>query len=81
LQRGGLGKPHASPVAQGNFHQKLSGDWGFIDLFWPGRLLAEHKSAGLNICGGCGLAPSIMRTTTMLAAWTAIAPESIRDWY
>src|ERR1039457_1729326 len=25
--------------------RKLSGDWGFIDLFWPGRLLAEHKSA------------------------------------
>ena len=21
--------------------KKLSGDWGFIDLFWPGRLLAE----------------------------------------
>jgi hypothetical protein len=19
--------------------KKLSGDWGFIDLFWPGRLL------------------------------------------
>ena len=26
--------------------KKLSGDWGFIDLFWPGRLLAEHKSFG-----------------------------------
>jgi hypothetical protein len=26
--------------------KKLSGDWGFIDLFWPGKLLAEHKSAG-----------------------------------
>jgi hypothetical protein len=26
--------------------RKLSGDWGFIDLFWPGRMLAEHKSAG-----------------------------------
>lgn len=24
----------------------LSGDWGFIDLFWPGRLLVEHKSLG-----------------------------------
>ncbi len=22
----------------------LSGDWGFIDLSWPGRLLVEHKS-------------------------------------
>ena len=30
--------------------RKLSGDWGFIDLFWPGRLLAEHKSAGEDAC-------------------------------
>jgi hypothetical protein len=29
--------------------KKLSGDWGFIDLFWPGRLLAEHKSAGEDL--------------------------------
>jgi hypothetical protein len=29
--------------------KKLSGDWGFIDLFWPGRLLAEHKSAGADL--------------------------------
>jgi hypothetical protein len=29
--------------------KKLSGDWGFIDLFWPGRLLVEHKSAGGNL--------------------------------
>jgi hypothetical protein len=29
--------------------KKLSGDWGFIDLFWPGRLLAEHKSAGNSL--------------------------------
>ena len=29
--------------------KKLSGDWGFIDLFWPGRLLAEHKSAGESL--------------------------------
>ncbi len=25
---------------------KLKGTWGFIDLFWKGTLLAEHKSAG-----------------------------------
>src|SRR5690606_32648313 len=24
----------------------LKGTYGFIDLFWKGRLLAEHKSAG-----------------------------------
>ncbi len=29
--------------------KKLSGDWGFIDLFWPGRLLVEHKSAGEDL--------------------------------
>lgn len=26
--------------------KKLSGQWGFIDLFWKGVLLVEHKSAG-----------------------------------
>ena len=26
--------------------RKLSGQWGFIDLFWKGVLLVEHKSAG-----------------------------------
>ena len=25
--------------------RKLSGQWGFIDLFWKGFLLVEHKSA------------------------------------
>ena len=29
--------------------RKLTGDWGFIDLFWPGRLLVEHKSAGEDL--------------------------------
>src|SRR6267142_5126396 len=29
--------------------KKLSGDWGFIDLFWPGRLLVEHKSTGEDL--------------------------------
>src|ERR1039457_3021687 len=32
--------------------RKLSGDWGFIDLFWPGRQLAEHKSAGEDLGKG-----------------------------
>ncbi|MCF7731009.1 MAG: hypothetical protein K9N23_04950 [Akkermansiaceae bacterium] len=26
--------------------RKLSGNWGYIDLFWPGRVLVEHKTAG-----------------------------------
>jgi hypothetical protein len=32
--------------------KKLSGDWGFIDLFWPGRLLAEQKSVGGDLGEG-----------------------------
>jgi len=27
----------------------LSGNWGSIDLFWPGKMLAEHKSAGKDL--------------------------------
>jgi hypothetical protein len=29
--------------------KKLSGNWGYIDLFWPGRVLIEHKSAGQDL--------------------------------
>ena len=29
--------------------KKLSGSWGYIDLFWPGRVLVEHKSAGQDL--------------------------------
>ena len=29
--------------------KKLSGNQGFIDLFWKGTLLAEHKSKGKNL--------------------------------
>ena len=29
--------------------KKLSGNWGYIDLFWPGCVLVEHKSAGQNL--------------------------------
>lgn len=29
--------------------KKLSGNQGFIDLFWKGTLLVEHKSLGLNL--------------------------------
>jgi len=29
--------------------RKLSGTWGAIDLFWPGKLLVEHKSAGEDL--------------------------------
>lgn len=29
--------------------KKLSGHYGFIDLFWPGTLLVEHKSLGEDL--------------------------------
>ena len=29
--------------------KKISGDYGFIDLFWPGTLLVEHKSRGKDL--------------------------------
>ena len=29
--------------------KKLSGDWAFIDLLWPGTMLAEHTSAGKDL--------------------------------
>ncbi|MHB8418847.1 MAG: DNA methyltransferase [Myxococcales bacterium] len=29
--------------------RKLSGEWGYIDLFWAGTLLAEHKSRGKDL--------------------------------
>jgi len=29
--------------------RKISGQYGFIDLFWPGKVLVEHKSLGGNL--------------------------------
>ncbi|MFA7368674.1 MAG: DNA methyltransferase [Kiritimatiellales bacterium] len=29
--------------------KRITGDYGFIDLFWPGVVLIEHKSAGANL--------------------------------
>jgi type I restriction-modification system DNA methylase subunit len=29
--------------------KKFSGTWGAIDIFWPGKLLGEHKSAGQDL--------------------------------
>jgi len=38
--------------------KKISGDYGYIDLFWPGIVLVEHKSRGLP-----GLTPINFATT------------------
>jgi len=29
--------------------KKISGDYGYIDLFWPGKVLVEHKSLGKDL--------------------------------
>ena len=29
--------------------KRISGDYGYIDLFWPGMLLVEHKSRGKDL--------------------------------
>lgn len=29
--------------------RKISGDYGYIDLFWPGTVLVEHKSLGKDL--------------------------------
>jgi len=29
--------------------RKLPGNWGAIDVFWPSKLLGEHKSAGQDL--------------------------------
>lgn len=29
--------------------KRITGDYGYIDLFWPGVVLIEHKSAGANL--------------------------------
>ncbi len=46
----------------------------FVTSWASGTCSFAHarKSAGLKVCGGWGLATSIMRTTTMLAEGTSI---------
>jgi hypothetical protein len=29
--------------------KKITGDYGYIDLFWPGVLIIEHKSEGKDL--------------------------------
>lgn len=29
--------------------KSISGDWEYIDIFWPGTMLAEHKSSGKDL--------------------------------
>src|SRR5436190_20558705 len=29
--------------------KNLSGNWSYIDLFWPGTLIVEHKSRGKSL--------------------------------
>ncbi len=32
--------------------KKISGDYGYIDLLWPGKVLVEHKSRGKDLSKG-----------------------------
>ena len=43
-----FGKDRKSVAVFERFSKRLSG-YGFIDLFWPGMLIVEHKSAGLSL--------------------------------
>ena len=52
--------------------RKLSGDWGFIDLFWRGWLLVEHKSAGET-----SLLPN--RSSCFARYSETIQPQAFRD--
>ena len=38
-----------SPQGAPSNPKKLSGDYGYIDLFWPGIVLVEHKSFGKDL--------------------------------
>jgi len=43
--RAGSLPPEGTPAALG----RPGGRWGFVDLFWPGMLLVEHKSRGRDL--------------------------------
>jgi hypothetical protein len=70
--------------------KKLSGDWGFIDLFWPGRLLAEHKSAGEDLGKAHAQGMAYIRGLKVtgrdreIPRWLGIcdfqAPPALRTW-
>ena len=44
-----FGVPRRTKASYEEPVKKLSGDWAFIDLLWPGTMLAEHKSAGKDL--------------------------------
>ena len=44
-----FGVPSRSVAIYQKQTDKLSGNHGFIDLFWPGVLLVEHKSTGQSL--------------------------------
>ena len=44
-----FGVPRRSVAIYQRMVEKLGGRHGFIDLFWPGTLVVEHKSAGASL--------------------------------
>jgi hypothetical protein len=51
--------------------KKISGDYGYIDLFWPGIVLVEHKSLGKDLSKAECRPRSPRRTRNWIAPWTS----------
>jgi hypothetical protein len=51
--------------------KKASGKQGFIDLFWPGKLLAEQKSAGRDLTKATGQAYDYLPAMAVFKVVTA----------
>ena len=66
--------------------KKLSGNWGYIDLFWPGVCIVEHKSAaqdldkahaqGMDYIRGTTFALPILLLVSALGSKTALMAAS-----
>jgi hypothetical protein len=44
--------------------KKLSGEWGYIDLFWPATVIVEHKSKGKSLAKANAQAMEYIRGLT-----------------
>ena len=50
-----FGIPNKRMVSFEHNVQKLNGAKGYVDLFWPGKLLVEQKSLGKDLKDACAL--------------------------
>ena len=68
--------------------KKLSSKKGFVDLFWPGRVLVEHKSAGENLDSAFGqaieyyegLEPEEMPRHIIVSDFSRIRLYNLKNW-